>query len=86
MSCQMRTGILISFLMVVSSLRLVGQEDSRWRIGPEKINIQMTEDRPPTGVGTVVVSASWGGEMRSRNKAIDRKVFRVAASEFNIQL
>jgi outer membrane protein assembly factor BamB len=91
--------------MVVLSLPLAGQvgpEDSGWRIEPEKINIQMGEDRflqllddsaqelhgamwsvdnpdlatileedgrvvvHATGVGTVLVSASWGGEMRSR--------------------
>lgn len=102
MFCRMRALVLLSFLLPVYSLRLAAQEDSKWRIEPENINIQMGEDRPlqllddsaqelhdaiwsvdnpdlaeiqeqdgravlhSTGIGTVVVTASWGGEMRSR--------------------
>jgi hypothetical protein len=42
--CQRIIG-LIAGLMVLSRSRLVAQEDSGWRISPEKINVQAGTDR-----------------------------------------
>lgn len=103
---RLRTAVLVSFVMVLPSLPLSGQveeQDAGWRIGPEKINIQVGEDRPlqllddsaqelhdatwsidnpdlatiqeengravvhAIAVGTVVVTATWEGETRTRN-------------------
>jgi outer membrane protein assembly factor BamB len=38
--------MLIFFFIAISSFRLAAQEDLGWRISPEKINIQVGEDRP----------------------------------------
>lgn len=38
-------GVLVVGFMVFSSSRLVAQEDSGWRISPEKINVQVGVDR-----------------------------------------
>ncbi len=101
-----RSAVLILSLVIAPSLSLWGQteekEDSGWRIEPEKINIQVGDDRPlqllddslqelndatwsvdnpelatiqeeggrqvlhAAKVGTVVVSAFWHGETRTR--------------------
>jgi hypothetical protein len=104
-----RTAVLTSFLLALLSLPLAGQVQQKdspeapgWRIEPEKINIQMENDRTlqllddsaqelhdavwsvddaalatireedgravlhATAVGTVIVSASWHGEIRTR--------------------
>lgn len=101
-----RTFVLILCLVIATSLSLWGQteekEDSDWRVEPEKINIQVGDDRPlqlldesaqelndatwsidnpdlatleeqegrevlhATKVGTLVVSAFWHGETRTR--------------------
>jgi len=42
--CQ-QIFVLIAIFMVVSCSRLVAQEDSGWRISPEKINVQARADR-----------------------------------------
>jgi outer membrane protein assembly factor BamB len=106
---RLRTAVLVSFVTVLPYLPLAAQteeQDSGWRIGPEKINIQVGEDRPlqllddsaqelhdatwsidnpdlatieeeegravvhPSAVGTVVVTATWRGETRTREVKI----------------
>jgi outer membrane protein assembly factor BamB len=44
MSHCLRNVVIVSFIAVFA-FPLVGQEDSRWRISPQDINIQMGEDR-----------------------------------------
>ena len=45
MSRTLQNVLVILSFLVVSSFYLSAQEDSGWRISPEKINIQMGEDR-----------------------------------------
>jgi len=42
----MSRHLLILSFVAFCSIPLAGQEDSSWRISPEKINVQMEEDRP----------------------------------------
>jgi outer membrane protein assembly factor BamB len=45
MSRRLRILVLLSSFIALSPFHLAGQEDSSWRISPEKINIQMEDDR-----------------------------------------